>query len=104
MKKVLTPQGWNEITTKEIVVTLKDLTPFQTCGGWVDFCKRHPDMKKDGRDHCQCCMVTWESLPPETQTYFVQTTKGNRFLCGPCFERIDAPTVTSTRNYSKATA
>lgn len=98
MKRITKKSGWDEVSTVSIEVTLKDTNPFQTAGGWVDFCKRMPKLAKDGRTHCQLCLVRWEDEPPESNTYFVQTTKGNKILCQECFNKIEAPEIHSKRN------
>jgi hypothetical protein len=95
MDKKYTPNGWIEIVTKGIIVTLKDCTPINTAGGWVDFCKRHPNMNKGGRNHCERCDTVWREVDPEDKTYLVQTSKGNRILCEECFDQITAPEVRS---------
>ena len=97
MQKKHTPNGWIETTTKGIIVTLKDKTPFQTAGGWVDFCKRHPNMDKEGRNHCQRCDTKWSHVDPDDKTYFLQTSKGNKIVCEDCFDQIQAPEIASKR-------
>ena len=85
MKKVMHPNGWDEVATKQIRVTGRMPRVFQTAGQWVDFARRYPDMANRGRHHCERCDIKWADLPPEAPTYLVTTSKyGNKVLCESC--------------------
>lgn len=89
MKKIFSNFGWDEITTKRIVITLKIKNPISTAGGWVDFCRKKPSLAEGSRVKCDRCALKWENCKYEASTYLCQTTKGNKILCQECFDAID---------------
>lgn len=101
-QKKLTSNGWIETTTKGIIVILKDQTPINTAGGWVDFCRRHPSLNTRGRNHCERCDVEWQNIDPLENTYFLQTSKGNKIVCQACFAQITGPEIKSRINKNES--
>lgn len=88
MKKIIRADGWDEVTTKQIRVTMKVNRVFTTAGQWVDFGKKQPKMYEKGRHHCEYCDSPWDTFPLDAPTYLVPTNKGNIVLCQECFNNI----------------
>lgn len=88
MKRVLLPNGWDEVTTKQIRVLFK-AKQFHTAGKWLDFTTREPRMNFDGRNHCQRCGCKWCEVDSEMLTYFVMTDKGNKVVCQKCWDELE---------------
>ena len=86
--------GWNEVSTKRFVVTQK-VKRFQPASHWVDFTNKHPNMDTRGRNHCERCKCRWAEVPPETNTYFVMTDKGNKVVCETCWNEIEGTPLVS---------
>lgn len=88
MKKILRQDGWDEVTTRNVRVTMKVNRVFLTAGQWVDFGKKQPKMYEKGRHHCEYCNTAWEDFSSDAPTYLVPTNKGNIVLCQSCFDKI----------------
>ncbi len=93
MKKILNSIGWQEVTTKNIEITLKVNKNTCTTGTWTKHCIQHPKMNKGGRKRCDRCGLVWSECPPETPTFFCHSTKGNKIVCQKCFDELDVKSV-----------
>jgi hypothetical protein len=88
MKRILLPDGWDEVTTKKVRVKFK-AKAFQSASHWVDFTSRNPKMDTGGRNHCDRCGLRWKDAAPEIMTYFVMTDKGNKVVCQTCWDQLE---------------
>lgn len=99
MKRILLPNGWDEVTTKQIRVKYK-AKKFQSASFWVEHTKTHPVMNTKGRNHCERCGVIWSEVAPDMMTYFVMTDKGNKVVCCTCWDQLEGKGFEETNNYT----
>lgn len=88
MRTEYTEDGWKEITTKVIKITMASEKPFSPLSEWVAFNERFPKMGKK-RQSCNRCKTKWDKLDINSNIWFLHTDKGNKIVCDNCHKEIN---------------
>ena len=91
MKTEITKTGWKEVTTKTFKVLKRFNSALASIGGWIETNER---LGLKGRTRCACCKKPWRDMQSTKKVWLVVTNKGNKAVCGPCYDRFkEAPRV-----------
>ena len=85
MRKEITDNGWDEITTVKIKIDFI-VRNFKTNESWVDFNTRNPKICRN-RTKCKCCGSNWDSN--NSMVALAMTSKGNKCICQLCVDKFE---------------
>lgn len=96
---VITPKGWDEVTTRHIEVTFVSPVPFQTAALWLDTNARLNLHHREKR--CPRCKQDFQR---EQYIYLIKTTTGVRVVCESCQTALIAAGFPTTEPQSAPTS